>query len=477
MRSQPLQNITREAQFAGQFYPEDKSELEMLLKHYFTDAESNKNTISEELFPRALIAPHAGFIFSGKVAASAYIQIPENAKYKHIIILASSHRYSFDGAAVYNTGNYETPLGKVKVDTDVAKKLLEASPIFHQRDEAHIYEHSLEVQLPFLQYRLGNNFSLVPIILGTRKQETCREIAKVLEQWFVPENLFIISTDFSHYPDYNSAIQIDETTSNAICINKPEYLLQILDENKKLGVADLATSLCGWTSVLTVLYLTEGKNFTFEKIRYMNSGDSRIYSDKKRVVGYWAISVSEINHGFQVSEEEKKEIIEKARSSIETYVKTGKKNGIKPPITGGILLEKSGVFVSVYINGKLRGCIGGFAQDKTVNEMVQKMAVSASCDRRFDAVQPAELEDMELEISVLSPLKKINSTDEIILGKHGIYIRSGINSGTFLPQVAKKTGWSLDQFLGHCSRDKAGLGWDGWKTAEIFTYEAEIFKG
>ncbi len=477
MRNWPLKNIIREAQFAGQFYPEDKLELEMQLQKYFVEASSQDNSVADKLVLRALISPHAGYIFSGKVAASAYLRIPENANYKRIIIIASSHRYSFEGAAVYNTGNYATPLGKVKVDTDFVDRLLATSPLFQQHNEAHIYEHSIEVQLPFLQHRLGENFLLVPIILGTHQTETCKEIAMILKKWFTPENLFIISTDFSHYPNYNDAIRIDETTSNAICANNPEHLLQILSKNKKLEVPNLATSLCGWTSVLTLLHLTENEGFTFEKLHYMNSGDSRVYSDKKKVVGYWAISVYEKNTGFRVSEEEKMEILEKARTSIEAYVKKGKRNDLKPPKTEGILLEKAGVFVSVYINGKLRGCIGGFAQDKTLNEMVHKMAASAAHDRRFDAVQPDELEDMELEISVLSPLKKISSIDEIILGKHGIYIRKGLNSGTFLPQVATKTGWTLDQFLGHCSRDKAGLSWDGWKTAELFTYEAIIFRG
>ncbi len=477
MKNWPLQNITREAQFAGQFYPEEKSELELVLKQYFSEAKIEGKTDLTELVPRVLIVPHAGYIFSGKVAASAYFHIPENSNFKRVIVIASSHHYSFNGAAVYKAGNYETPLGKINVDFDFVDELLNASPLFQQHDEAHIYEHSLEVQLPFLQHRLRSNFSLVPIILGTNRLETCQEIAKVLKKWFTPENLFIISTDFSHYVNYNQAIKIDEITADAICSNKPDYLFQVLKENKELDVPNLATSLCGWTSVFTLLYLTENESLTYEKIHYMNSGDSSAYSNKNKVVGYWAISVYEKNNGFRISKEEKREILEKARTSIETYVKTEKRNNIIPAITSGILLEKSGVFVSVYINGKLRGCVGGFAQDKTLNEMIQKMAVSASCDRRFDAIQPDELEDMELEISVLSPLKKISSVDDIILGKHGIYIRNGIHSGTFLPQVATKTGWSLDQFLGHCSRDKAGLGWDGWKKAELFTYDALIFRG
>ena len=134
----------------------------------------------------------------------------------------------------------------------------------------------------------------------------------------------------------------------------------------------------------------------------------------------------------------------------------------------------AGAFVSIYINNELRGCIGEFARAKSLIEVVQEMAVSASRDRRFKPVQKDELDKMKLEISVLSPLKKIKSINEIEPGKHGIYIKKGMFSGTFLPQVATKTGWNVEELLGRCSRDKAGLGWEGWKTADVFVYEAQI---
>jgi hypothetical protein len=229
--------------------------------------------------------------------------------------------------------------------------------------------------------------------------------------------------------------------------------------------------------VLTLLYLTQNSDLQYQKISYQNSGDSETYHDKTRVVGYWSIAIFDEKLLFKIDENEKAEILKKARNAISKFVETGEEGNIQPSLSEGILNEKTGVFVSIYIENKLRGCIGGFAQEKTLNELVQSMAVSASCDRRFDAVKPEELENMELEISVLSPLKKIKSKDEIELGKHGIYIKSGYSTGTFLPQVADKTGWNVEQFLGHCSRDKARIGWDGWKTAEIFTYEAIIFKG
>jgi AmmeMemoRadiSam system protein A len=131
--------------------------------------------------------------------------------------------------------------------------------------------------------------------------------------------------------------------------------------------------------------------------------------------------------------------------------------------------------VSLYVKGELRGCIGSFEGDTSLAEAVTRSASSACNDDRFDRLVPDELYDLEIEISVLSPLKRIRSKDEIILGKHGIFIRKGLNRGTFLPQVAEKYQWSLEEFLGRCSRDKAGLGWDGWKQAELYIYEAIVF--
>lgn len=475
MRNPRFNNLeNRKPAFAGKFYPGTESALKKQLAELFSGAKAFPN---HHKSPQALISPHAGYVFSGQVAASAFNQIPESTLYERVFVLASSHQYLFGGAAVFDSGNYQTPLGEIKTDTELARSLIESGDLFRHYPEAHEYEHSLEVQLPFLQYKLKNNFLLVPIILGTNNQDDCEKIAKALAPYFTPENLFVISTDFSHYPDYEDAVDNDLDTAKAICSNNPKMLLQVLEENKQKKISHLATSLCGWTSVLTLMNLTQSKNFDYRLIDYQNSGDAEIYGDKDRVVGYWAIAVYPEENSFRVSEEEQKELLEKARKSIVKFLETGKRTRPEPPLLGGILDERAGVFVSVYVKGELRGCIGNFAKDETLNDLVQRMAVSAACDFRFENLQPDELDDMELEISVLSPLKKIKSIDEIELGKHGIYIKKGLNSGTFLPQVAKKTGWNLEEFLGRCARDKAGLGWEGWRDAELFIYEAFVFRG
>jgi AmmeMemoRadiSam system protein B/AmmeMemoRadiSam system protein A len=462
----------REAEFAGRFYPGNKEKLQNELSQLFGAAEPPKYPI---LKPQALISPHAGYVFSGHVAASAFNQIPEKASYSRVFVLASSHRMYFEGASVYTRGNYLTPLGTIDVDINLASQLATSGKYFSDNSAPHESEHSLEVQLPFLQYKLGEGFLLVPIILGTNSASECKAIAEILKPYFVQENLFVISTDFSHYPEYDDAVKVDSSTINSILSNDPQILLKTLDENKRMRIPGLSTSLCGWTSVLTLMFLTEGGNYEYIKTDYKNSGDNRYYGEKERVVGYTAIAVyPKGDEVFIISEKEKADILELARRSlVDSYgLKKFDKTGLD---LGGVANRQLGAFVSLYDREKLQGCIGQFKSDKPLSEVIRKMVVSASNDRRFEKPRAEVLDRLTIEISVLSPLKKIISIDEIELGRHGIYIRHGFMSGTFLPQVATKTGWTKEEFLGHCSRDKAGLGWEGWKDAEIYTYEAVVF--
>jgi MEMO1 family protein len=461
----------RKPVFAGQFYPASSEVLTSQLKELFAHAK----VAAENYNPRAIIAPHAGYIFSGSVAASAYNQVSYASAYRRVFVLASSHQYFFKGAAVCISGSFSTPLGKVNVDTELSKKLTESNKLFRYHKEAHLYEHSLEVQLPFLQHKLGVNFLLVPIILGTNDPSDCKTIATILEPWFTSDNLFVISTDFSHYPAYDDAVENDFLTAEAICMNDPEVLISQIHKQKHID--NLSTSLCGWTSVLTLLFLTQNKKLEYRKIHYLNSGDSEVYGDKDRVVGYWAISVCRKEEPEIISKETQQELLKKARNAIVQFLESGQDDVPRALEMSGILSKSAGMFVTIYVKGELRGCIGNLNTEDAPDTLVQNLAVSAACDSRFDSLKIEELDKMELEISVLSPLKKIESIDEIELGKHGIFMKTDSCSGTFLPHVVKKTGWTLDEFLGYCARDKAGIGWNGWKNSELFTFEAFVFRG
>jgi AmmeMemoRadiSam system protein A len=178
-----------------------------------------------------------------------------------------------------------------------------------------------------------------------------------------------------------------------------------------------------------------------------------------------------------LTQADKQELLRIARNTVDTYVKTR----TVPPLSISAYSEniksRAGAFVTLKIDDKLRGCIGTFEPDSPLYKVVQEMAIASSTqDSRFQPVKPDELKSIQIEISVLTPMRKIKNICEIQLGKHGIYIRKGYSGGTFLPQVATETGWTLEEFLGHCSRDKAGIGWTGWKDADIYIYEALIFQ-
>lgn len=467
--------VDRKPAVAGQFYPGGADELREVLRRHFDTAEKKRNAGPL----RALISPHAGYVFSGDVAASAFNQLDSTAVYDNIFVVGSSHHVAFDGASIYRQGHFLTPLGQVPVNIALADSLISRHDVFSDRADAHLREHSLEVQLPFLQYRLKKPFRIVPVVIGTSKPETCRKIALALKPYLNEKNLFVISTDFSHYPSYGDANAADRRTADAILSNAPDSLILALNRQAERPVKGLATGLCGWSGVLTLMYMTQNEPYEYHAVQYKNSGDSP-YGDKDRVVGYYAMTVNakeiQAMDEFILTEKDKKDLLKIARTTIESYLRNNAIPDLDLTVYSGQIKTKCGAFVTLHKHKQLRGCIGRFGESEPLYKVVQEMAVaSATQDYRFSPVREAELKDIDIEISVLTPLKKISSAEEFILGKHGIWIKKGHRSGTFLPQVATETGWTKEEFLGHCARDKAGIGWDGWKDAELYTYEAKIF--
>jgi len=460
---------------AGSFYPSNQDELKRMLKTFFAKApvlQSDGNVL-------AVISPHAGYVFSGEVAAAAFKQIDPEKAYKTIFIIGSSHRNSFPGASVYSIGNYITPLGTVQTDLEAAQKIARENKIMAYDPSFQNHEHSIEVQIPFLQYWVKNDFKIVPILLGTQDESVCSKIAHILKPWFTDENLFVISTDFSHYPSYNDAVKTDKQVAEAIITNNPVTFLSTVESCSKIKVANLATGCCSWPSVINLMYLTEAMpGISYKEVLYKNSGDSQ-YGDRDRVVGYFALRVSQqMQNTMMLNEAEKEELLKIARNTIHAYLNDGRIPEVNPDSIPETLRNKAGAFVSLKKSGNLRGCIGHFEPDYPLYKIVQKMAVaSATQDYRFERVSPNEMNQIDIEISVLTPMQKVSDVNKIRLGTDGIYICKGSRSGTFLPQVATDTGWNLEEFLGHCSRDKAGIGWDGWKDTdtEIFVYQALIF--
>ena len=423
---------------------------------------------------RAIIVPHAGYYFSGNVAASAYMSIPNDKPFKRIFLLGPSHHEWLDGASVNTEADYyATPLGNVKVDVETAQNLTESNSVFSYYPKAHDREHCLEVQLPFLQRRLGNVPPIVPIIISTNDFGKLKQIAEVLKPYFNEENLFIISSDFSHYPSYEDAYEVDALTGKAIETGKVDEFIAALEKNAASGKHNLATSACGELAIATLMLMMD-TNCEVIHLMYQNSGDID-HHDHSRVVGYHAFAVVRTSgKAFSLSGDEKRMLKKIAYESIKDSLE-GK--GISRPshLTDN-LLAKCGAFVSLHKQNRLRGCIGHFGEDVPLHEIVAEMARAAAFeDPRFVPVSHEELDDIDIEISVLTPMRRIQSLDEFEMHRHGIYIRKGYRSGTFLPQVADEVNWTKEEFVSHCAQDKAGLGWEGWRDAELYVYEAIVF--
>jgi AmmeMemoRadiSam system protein A/AmmeMemoRadiSam system protein B len=393
---------------------------------------------------------------------------------------------AFEGASVYYTGDFITPLGTVKVNREIADKL-KKEKLFDFPVNAHYQEHSLEVQLPLIQYYFKNAAPIVPIILGTNNQKTIEKISEILKPWFTPENLFLISSDFSHYPSYKTANEVDKATADAIVTGDPQKFLATLKKNSYVNDPGLETSMCGWTSGLLLLYLAgNNPDLEFKKVDYCNSGDSK-YGSKSEVVGYNGIVVTErkrtsgeksgLSDEIKFTEKEKDLLIGIARENIKSQLYNKKKIDLDEKSLPEVFKKPFGAFVTLKKDGNLRGCIGRFISSEPLYKVVLESSKSSAFeDPRFLPLSKEELPETEIEITVLGPLKKISDIKDIVLGKHGIYIKKDFRAGTMLPQVATENHWTVEEFLGYTARDKAGIGWDGWRSADIYIYEGIVLE-
>jgi len=485
-KGQSATPMVRPATQANLFYTGDERELgeevDSLLALHKDDATFDNVA--------TLIVPHAGYYFSGNVAASAYMSIDLKKQYKRIFLLGPSHHEWLDGASVNTEADYyATPLGQVKVDHETAIKLTTNCTDFFYRPEAHDREHCLEVQLPFLQRFFTLHSSLptkevppiVPIIISTNDFDKLKQMAEVLKPYFNDENLFVVSSDFSHYPSYEDAYEVDARTGKAVESGNVERFITTIEANARSGMRNLATSACGEFAIITLMLMLD-PNYEVKHLMYQNSGDID-HHDHNRVVGYHSFAIirsglTRTDTDFVLTDADKKMLKEIALQSIKDSL-DGKRIAVANSELSTLnskLKQRCGAFVSLHKHGRLRGCIGHFGEDYPLHEIVAEMARAAAFeDPRFLPVTRDELNDIDIEISVLTPMRRIQSLDEFELHRHGIYIKKGYRSGTFLPQVADEVNWTKEEFVGHCSQDKAGLGWDGWRDAELYIYEAIVF--
>lgn len=470
--------------FAGSFYPADPERLAGEVDAFLAAVPPPASGAPPI---RALIVPHAGYVYSGAVAAHAY-RLVAGRRHPTVVLLGSSHRAGYPAAALWPAGAFRTPLGEIPVDAALTRRLLDSGPPFTAQTAPHLDDHVLEVQLPFLQRALGE-FRLVPVMLGTSDAATARAVGDAIADAADPDTLVIASTDLSHYPAYDDACSADAKTIAAILTADPDQLVRTLRAMEKSPPRNTSTFLCSEGAVLAAM--TCARRFGASSgtlLRYANSGDTA--GDKKRVVGYAAIAFTApptvrpppstqenpMNPDAEFSPEERQELLRLARQTVESVARTG-----KPPAcecTLPALERKRGAFVTLHQRGRLRGCIGQFEAERPVWETVREMAIAASTqDPRFPHVTAAELDSLDYEISVLSPPRKIDDWREIRLGTHGVQVGRGFRRGVFLPQVATETGWDLDTFMGELCSQKAGLPREAWKDpqTDLYVFTAEVF--
>ena len=452
----------RKAVWAGKFY-EDRSEvLEKQLGSMLKMSESPGHTTKGL---QAVIVPHAGYPYSGPVAAYAYSLI-QGADYDTAVIIGTSHRYGFRGCSIYLKGGYETPLGITKIDEELAKKLSKASG-YGYIPQAHKEEHSIEVQIPFLQKSLPG-VKIVPVIMGIPSKKTIFRLADAMAEILPGKKALVIaSTDMSHYLSKKEANTLDSETIGLIQASDTATLIKKIEKRENI--------MCGGGGVVSaLLYVGESESPRVEILRYADSSATGGPSDQ--VVGYLSAAVYSTPPitKFSLTTDEKGELLDLARSAVNRYVRNNEVITYEPQ--SPVLLSRKGAFVTLKKKQLLRGCIGYIEPVAPLYKTVIQAAIyAASQDMRFKPVSDLELKDLNIEISVLTLPQKINDPDIITVGKHGLIISKGEKKGLLLPQVPIEQKWARKTFLQQTCL-KAGLPKDAWKSgADIFIFEAIVF--
>jgi len=465
--------IERPPAVAGSFYSGDSAELAFTVEHHLKNV-SPIPEINGQII--ALIVPHAGLIYSGQIAAFCY-KLLEKSQVKRVVLCGPSHRHGFDGLSVYGSDvTWKMPTGNVPCNNYLCNKLIGYNKKISMIEQAHKREHCLEVQLPYLQAVI-NDLQIVPVIMGYPTNENINLMADALTSLPLDENnVMIASTDWQHYRPASEGWPIDSLGISCLEKMDPDRLAKYLNEKK--------VEMCGGGTTVAVMKAAMNKGANSVKIlRYGDSGD--ISGDKNSVVSYVAavlyksdtpLKSSFLNKeaSYALSEAEKKKLLEVARQTIEQYLKDGTYPKFK---VQGILKEPGAAFVTLEKNHQLRGCIGHTIAREPLYKTVSICAVQAAVgDPRFPPVTADEIKDLHIEISWLTPLQKIESLDEIKVGRDGLMITLGRNRGLLLPQVATDYKWTRTEFLEHTCR-KAGLPNDAYKRDDVVIekFQAVIF--
>lgn len=461
--------------FAGRFYPSARIDLERTITKLVADAAHTADPAgATRLNLKALIIPHAGYIYSGFTAAHG-TRCLAGRRFSKVIVMGPDHRVGIRTAAISAVAAYDTPLGRIGLHQD-SKRLREHAHLFEYSPISDRTEHSVEVVLPFLQYGLGD-FQMVPVVIGGADP---LKIATALKVVMEADTLLVASSDLSHFLPYQQAVAWDRTTLELIKNLEPEKLMA------------RQNSACGKAPVAVILHLARQRDWRPVLLNYTNSGDTA--GDRDRVVGYAAVAFYEISqtrggnpmencyqkeNGSILLDHARRTIMEKlGRQFDEEAAKL-----LEEKLQARCFDTKSGTFVTLTLNGQLRGCIGNMSSTVNLRDGVRQNAISAAFhDPRFSPLTPAELEKVHIEISILTEPQALapNGGDDLVRKLRpnidGVIINKGLNRATFLPQVWKQLPRPED-FLNHLCM-KAGLPANTWQTETLAvqTYQVISFE-
>jgi AmmeMemoRadiSam system protein B/AmmeMemoRadiSam system protein A len=478
--------VVRPSALAGAWYPGERDALAAMVDGFLDRASA-----APAGFPIALIAPHAGLRYSGPVAGHAYAAL-RGRTYGRVFVIGPAHRGGFHGVSVPDFTHYETPLGRVPVDRE-AGALLRTHRLFAAHDAAHRAEHSVEIQLPFLQRALdGTRWTFVPLLAGRMSPEEAAEAGAWLRAALAPGDLVVASSDFTHWgqgygyegppgatfgPD-GAPEQLPALMEAAWAAIRSGDPARFWDHKRDTG-----DTICGFLPIAMLMAAVPEE--TTAHLRTTDTSGA-ISGDWSRSVSYlaaqfsglWPYSGAGLAPALRVTGAERAALLRLARGAVELWVREGRRP--TPEDLGVTLTPRleadSGVFVTLKKGGRLRGCIGNIPPSRPLFQAVLDNAVNAAVhDRRFPPVTAAELDAIEVEVSVLTPPVPVAGPWDVILGRHGVWIEKGGRSAVFLPQVAPEQGWTLPETLGHLSR-KAGLPEDAWTGGMAFqVMEAIVF--
>lgn len=461
------QNNVEQPHLAGSWYPAQTIELNNLLQSMEASAQNTFAMQADGTKIRALIVPHAGYRYSGAIASAAY-QLLKNSAVDRVFILAPSHFVAFDGIALPSFTRYRMPNGIISVDTSIVDKL-KLNSLFQENPSAFNPEHAVEIQLPFVHYFLPKA-EIVPLIVGSLSQENIEVVAASLMPYITPTTLVIISSDFTHYgatfnytPFADNIVlnvrQLDSNILDAIQHNNRVLYAQLLQET--------GATVCGRMPIDILLKMIEQDAFGPTITRLVAYGTSQDASNgSDQLVSYASLVVTNEIDNDAFNMQEKNSLLRYARDILtQSFAPTLDPELLKPVMTP-LLQQSKGVFVTLYkkdgAKKSLRGCIGRTSTTKPLYQLVAEMTLaSAFQDSRFTPVTHDELGSIEIEISVLTPPRPIDSYKDIVLNKHGIILTVGNSSALFLPRVPQEFGLTFEQTLTELSK-KAGLAEDAW---------------